>query len=194
MDAMQYEITLPADYDMDIIRHRIATKGPILDNFPGLGLKAYGIRVRGVDGSPVNQYAPFYLWTAKEAMNTFLWGGGFSGIIESFGRPEVQHWTGIGYAPGPARSAAPRTATKRVELVGAGADPASVIDHGLAEMHGRARMPQAHSTALAIDPRRWELVHFTLWADPPPEPEGLSYQVLHLCSPHLDDIPAGRHW
>ena len=28
MQAMQYEITLPADYDMAIIRHRVATKGP----------------------------------------------------------------------------------------------------------------------------------------------------------------------
>ncbi|MCW2914583.1 MAG: hypothetical protein JWN52_2651 [Actinomycetia bacterium] len=37
MHAMQYEITLPADYDMKIIRHRVATKGHLLDAFPGLG-------------------------------------------------------------------------------------------------------------------------------------------------------------
>jgi hypothetical protein len=61
MHAMQYEITLPADYDMEIIRERVATRGAALDDFAGLGLKAYLIRERGVDGSPVNQYAPFYL-------------------------------------------------------------------------------------------------------------------------------------
>ncbi|WP_433257560.1 DUF4865 family protein [Streptosporangium sp. CA-135522] len=35
---MQYEITLPADYDMKIIRHRVATRGSAMDAFPGLGL------------------------------------------------------------------------------------------------------------------------------------------------------------
>jgi hypothetical protein len=58
MHAMQYEITLPAEYDMKIIRHRVATKGHLLDAFPGLGLKAFVIRERGIGGSPVNQYAP----------------------------------------------------------------------------------------------------------------------------------------
>lgn len=52
MHAMQYEITLPADYDMGIIHDRVATRGALLDTFPGLGLKAYCVRERGVDGSP----------------------------------------------------------------------------------------------------------------------------------------------
>jgi hypothetical protein len=97
MHAMQYEITLPADYDMGIIRHRVATKGALLDTFPGLGLKAYGIRERGADDSPVNQYSPFYVWQSLSGMNSFLWGNGFRGVIESFGRPAVQHWTGISF-------------------------------------------------------------------------------------------------
>jgi hypothetical protein len=37
MHAMQYEITLPAGYDMGIIRHRVATKGALLDTFPASG-------------------------------------------------------------------------------------------------------------------------------------------------------------
>ncbi|SCD81378.1 protein of unknown function, partial [Streptomyces sp. SolWspMP-sol7th] len=58
MHAKQYEITLPADYDMGVIRRRVAVGGHVLDDRPGLGLKAYVIRERGVEGSPVNQYAP----------------------------------------------------------------------------------------------------------------------------------------
>jgi hypothetical protein len=69
MYAMRYAITLPSDYDMNIIRHRVATRGHLLDTFHGLGLKAYFIRERGVDGSPVNQYAPFYLWASIAGMN-----------------------------------------------------------------------------------------------------------------------------
>ncbi len=72
MQAMQYEITLPADYDMAIIRDRVARKGALTDDFDGLGLKVYGIRELGVDGSPVNQYAPFYLWASLDGMNRFL--------------------------------------------------------------------------------------------------------------------------
>ena len=92
MQAMQYEITLPADYDMAIIRDRVATKGTMTDDFQGLGLKAYAIRERGVDGSAVNQYAPFYLWASIDGMNSFLWGRRVRGTLARLrppGRPAV---------------------------------------------------------------------------------------------------------
>lgn len=41
MYAKQYEITLPADYDMHVIRDRVARGGHLLDERAGLGLKAY---------------------------------------------------------------------------------------------------------------------------------------------------------
>jgi len=122
MHAMQYEITLPADYDMKIIHHRVATKGPLLDDFAGLGLKAYLIRERGVDASPVNQYAPFYLWNSIAGMNRFLWGPGFRGLCTDFGRPRVWQWTGLAFleswatTPG-VHSTAVVVATSRWELV-----------------------------------------------------------------------------
>ena len=62
MDLMQYEITLPADYNMDIIRQRVMDRGSRTDDFLGLGIKSYLVRERGCHGSPVNQYAPIYLW------------------------------------------------------------------------------------------------------------------------------------
>ncbi|WKX73631.1 DUF4865 family protein [Streptomyces sp. XD-27] len=194
MHAMQYRITLPADYDMEIIRRRVATRGHLLDDFPGLGLKAYGIRERGVDGSPVNAYAPFYLWASPEAMNRFLWGAGFRGLVEDFGRPTVEHWQGLAFERGPAADRAPRTATRRAEPVPPGADPATAVERALAETGERARTEGVHSTALAIDPRHWELLHFTLWRDDAPEAAGDRFQVLHLSAPHLDALPQGRHW
>jgi hypothetical protein len=91
--AKQYEITLPADYDMQIIRKRVADGGRVLDDRAGLGLKAYVIRERGIDGSPVNQYAPFYLWNDTGEMARFLvGGGGFQNIVRDFGRPAARHW------------------------------------------------------------------------------------------------------
>ncbi|MCD9589844.1 DUF4865 family protein [Streptomyces sp. 8ZJF_21] len=195
MLAMQYRITLPADYDMRIIRRRVETKGPLLDDFSGLGLKAYGIRERGVDGSPVHQYAPFYLWTAPEAMNRFLWGPGFQGIVRDFGRPSVEHWQGLAFERGPSAGAVPRTATRHATPVPATADPAAAVEYALARLAERTRKDGVHTTALGIDPRGWELIHFTLWegSAPPSEP-GDRYQVLHLSTPDLAELPRGRQW
>jgi hypothetical protein len=60
--------------------------------------------------------------------------------------------------------------------------------------YGSAATPGVHSTAVAIDPRNWELVHFTLWEHAAPDSAGVRYQVLHLSTPQLGDIGAGRHW
>jgi hypothetical protein len=109
MYAKQYEVTLPADYDMQVVRKRVAAVGPLLDDRAGLGLKAYAIRERGSGGSPVNQYAPFYLWNDAGAMAHFLVGrGGFENVIRSFGRPAVHHWTASPPCPAPPATPSPR--------------------------------------------------------------------------------------
>ncbi|WP_329123691.1 DUF4865 family protein [Streptomyces sp. NBC_01353] len=198
MDAMQYEITLPADYDMGIIRDRVATRGHLLDDFPGLGLKAYLIRERE-DGSPVNHYAPFYLWTTPEGMNSFLWGPGFQGIVNDFGRPVVQHWTGLAYEEGPAAGQASRTATRRRLSVPMGIAPAEAVAEARARHAREAREDGVVASALAIDPRHWELLHFTLWAEEPAASTPGSgsdfaayerFQVLHVSAPERAGLAA----
>ncbi|MFI8962504.1 DUF4865 family protein [Streptomyces sp. NPDC053493] len=194
MHALQYEITLPADYDMEIIRKRVATRGHLLDDFPGLGLKAYLMRERE-DGSPVNQYAPFYLWAAPEGMNAFLWGPGFQGIVNDFGRPVVQHWPGVAYAEGPAAAAAPRAATRRREPLPEGVAPADAVTDALARHAREAAADGAVASALAVDPRHWELLSFTLWATGDvPDDAGDRFQVLHLSEPGRRRLGAGRLW
>ncbi|MFD4536937.1 DUF4865 family protein [Kitasatospora sp. NPDC058397] len=208
MHAMQYEITLPADYDLGIIRKRVADKGHLLDAHPGLGLKAYLVRERGRDGSPVNQYAPFYLWRTAEGMNSFLWGPGFRGLSADFGRPAVRHWLGAGLAHGavpdaPATStstststatttATSITATRHIVRLPESDDPAEAVERALAESPAH---PALHTAAVAVDPSRWELVRFALWYGPAPDDvPGIRYQVLHLSRPELDRLPGGRHW
>ncbi|WP_371650604.1 MULTISPECIES: DUF4865 family protein [unclassified Streptomyces] len=189
MHALQYEITLPADYDMDIIRTRVATRGHLLDGFPGLGLKAYLIRERGA-GSPVNAYAPFYLWNTPEGMNSFLWGPGFQGIVDDFGRPEVQHWMGLSYEEGTAAGAVPVSATRERLAIPDGVRPADFV----AEQLGRAAAPGTVASALAVDPRRWELLRFTLWEQEAPQAPGDRFQVLHVSAPERGELTRGRHW
>ncbi len=192
MHAMQYEITLPADYDMDIIRTRVATKGHLLDAFQGLGLKAYLIRERA-GGSPVNQYAPFYLWRAPEGMNAFLWGAGFQGLVDDFGRPEVQHWTGLSYEEGPAAGALPG----RPSGCG-GPSPVPYARPPPSTRRWRSRAgPQRgrggrHRAGGGPGPLGAGALHAVRGA--PPGAEGEAYEVLHLSAPEAGRLGRGRQW
>lgn len=186
MYGMQYEITLPADYDMRIIHERVRTKGALLDDLPGLGFKAYGIRERGMDGSTLNQYSPFYLWVDTSAMSHFLWGGGgFGGIIGSFGRPQVQHWTGIRFLTGPAIGATPTRAVKHTRSIGHEEDPQSAVSQALERAEATARRSGVHSITVAVDPLRWQLLEYAMFQDETPQTDSPRYRVLHLSTPQL---------
>ncbi|WP_433012483.1 DUF4865 family protein [Kribbella sp. CA-294648] len=183
MDAMQYEVNLPADYDMGIIRRRVETLGSKTDDFDGLGVKAYLVQDQA-NGAAVNQYAPFYLWNDTAGMSRFLWGGGFfTGICKSFGRPSVRHWAGAGVLPGADVDQPAAGATKNVQLLPPDVDPAGPVAEALEVLRRTAEMPGVHSSAIAVDPARWELVHFTLWTGEPGIVPGTRYQVLHLSTP-----------
>ncbi|WP_371596678.1 DUF4865 family protein [Streptomyces sp. NBC_00564] len=194
MHAMQYELTLPADYDMDIIRTRATGKGPLLDDFPGLGLKAYLMRERGVDGSPVNQYGPFYLWNTPEGMNSFLWGPGFQGLVDDFGRPEVRHWTCLSYEEGVAAGSPARVAVRGRQSVPEGVRLSEVTAEAVREAERLASLDGAVCAAAVVDPRHWELVHFSLWDHDAPKVPGEVFQVLYVNTPERDRIPRGRQW
>ncbi|WBQ05649.1 DUF4865 family protein [Kribbella sp. CA-293567] len=180
MYAMQYELNLPADYDLGIIRRRVQLNGPRTDDFDGLGLKAYLVQDRA-NGAVTNQYAPFYLWNDTAGMSRFLWGGAFfSGICQSFGRPVVRHWTGAEAVAGPEIDQPAAGATKSVRLLPPDVDPTGPVGEALEELRRTATLPGVHSSAVAVDPTRWELVHFTLWSGEPGLVPGTRYQVLHL--------------
>ncbi|MBG0857194.1 DUF4865 family protein [Streptomyces spinoverrucosus] len=194
MHAMQYERTLPADYDMDVVRARVARLGHLLDDWAGLGLKAYLIRERGVHGSPVNQYAPFYLWRTMEGMNSFLWGGGFQGLSDDFGRPVVRQWTGLAYEEGGAVAGHARVAVRRSTTVPEGVVLSDVVGDAVREAGRLAAEDGAVCAAAAVDTARWELVHFSLRVDHPPKAEGEVFEVLHLSAPERELLPRGRQW
>lgn len=190
MHSMQYRIPLPSDYDMHIIRQRVADKGTALDNFPGLGLKAYLIRETHNSESPINEYAPFYLWSDIEAMKQFLYGGiGFGGIIDSFGRPSVIHGNGIAAEAGPQTGHDPRWATLQTTPVPAHTDPASHAADATQRAQDLTSDSNTHTIAVSINPTNWTLSVFTLYLNQPqPQPEVECFEVLHLSSPELARI------
>ncbi|WP_433190495.1 DUF4865 family protein [Actinoallomurus sp. CA-150999] len=200
MYAMQYAFPLPAGYDMPGLRDRIGLAMHSLDDRAGLGLKAYLFRERGAGGSPVDEYACFYLWNDTGSMADFLvtGSGRFQNIIRFFGRPAVDHWTGIATVAGPARGTAPKAASRRLTVVPpapaadeTGLDLATRIEHEVAELRALASRDGVHTAALGLDPRDWRLVRFVLWQDTVPADEDATerYEVVHISTPGLADLP-----
>ncbi|OIJ68515.1 DUF4865 family protein [Streptomyces mangrovisoli] len=197
MHAMQYELTLPADHDMGIIRARVARVGHLLDTWDGLGTKAYLLRERGRHGSRVNQYAPFYLWDTVEGMNAFLFGGAFQGLANDFGRPDVRQWTGLAYEEGSAPRSATAFAVRHRQPVPQ-RELAEWAADAVAETRRLAGLDGAVLAAAAVDTRAWELVHFSLWETfaegDAPKAEGDVFEVLHLSAPGAAGLRRGRQW
>ena len=71
MYAMQYQVGLPADYNMQIIRDRVKKTGHLMDGFAGLEFKAYLIREKS-KGAGRNVYAPFYVGENLAIQQSFV--------------------------------------------------------------------------------------------------------------------------
>ena len=89
MQAMQYKIGLPTDYDMDIIKKGLRNDGYKTDGFQDLLFKAYLITERGTDHQE-NSYCSLYFWKKTEGMTKFIFGGFFDNIIDSFGWKNIE--------------------------------------------------------------------------------------------------------
>ncbi|MFZ6743677.1 DUF4865 family protein [Undibacterium sp. JH2W] len=166
MIAMQYNFTLPADYNMDIVRQRIASKGHMLDNFPGLAFKAYLHASKDSEptASSQNVYAPFYLWNDNEGLNNFLCGDGFKAVSHAFGWPAVKQWS-VWHSHVGEQVRSAKFATRQVSAIA----PYTALGGLREEETGAAkRLSQQDgvlATLVAFDPNEWTLVRFTLWRD-----------------------------
>ena len=184
MMAMQYSFVLPADYDMDIIRQRIASKGHLLDDFPGLAFKAYlsADRLRG--GTAENLYAPFYLWRQPEAMHAFLNGAGFAGVAQAFGWPSIKTWT-VWQSWMAEDVAQARHARRIIKPIAPYTALAALREQEQVEA-GALRDSGALAVVVGFEPGNWSLVQFSLWRDAveaPLLPHEQRYEVGHLSLP-----------
>jgi hypothetical protein len=183
MIAMQYSFTLPADYDMAIIRQRIADKGHLLDQFDGLLLKAYLHAARG-DHSGENLYAPFYVWRDSAAMQRFLGSPGFAALTQAFGWPSIRCWpVWDAHLPPTARRA--RFASRAIVDIA----PYSALDTLRLDEHDGMKRDIERGAAGAVnafEPTTWTRVSFRLWNDVPAtqaEIPGQWYEVGHISQP-----------
>jgi hypothetical protein len=183
MIAMQYGFTFPTDYDMNIIRQRISTRGAALDGFPGLVFKSYLFTdsKNNTFKTSFNRYAPFYLWDDPRGMSEFLSGPGFAGLVADFGRPQVRVWcVSCAHQTGPIRDA--HWATMRQTPISEN-DPVADQDRQSTEQNTSASASSgALATVAAFDPAAWTSLEFRLWATPPklPDCETQCWEVGYL--------------
>ncbi|RDS84013.1 DUF4865 family protein [Dyella psychrodurans] len=186
MIAMQYRIVLPADYDMGIIRRRIAERGHLTDRFPHLAFKAYlfSDRSAATGQGRENLYAPFYLWHHTEGMNAFLGGAGFAGVVESFGRPIVQTWS-VWRAETAADLSSATHATRELMPVSARTTLGDLRD--AEQVRLQTDLDRGALAAVsAYDPTQWNVLRFRLWRGAVERPDGDNvdvYQVGHISQP-----------
>lgn len=193
MLAMQYVFPLADDFDMGQIRQRVADKGPLFDDYPGLVQKAFlcsdvaGQSPGEILGERIgNEYATFYLWESVEAARNFVLGDAFKAVCATFGRPRIQSWQVL--AQHSRDGSTPRFAVQESETLNGVADLGLIA---LAERQAVApafQNPGLHSYVVALDPYRWELVRFTLWREAHDAAaarigNSRSYEVLHLAAP-----------
>jgi hypothetical protein len=181
MLAMQYNFTLPADYDMEIIRRRITAKGPLIDGLPGLGFKAYLYALRGVHG-PENLYSPFYLWHEGEAMGRFFGGDIFAGVTSAFGWPSVKVWSVLHAATAPAIRDARQLSREIISIA-----PHTAMAELRETENNLARSAASQDGVLgvitAFEPTAWTLVRARLWREGPTgnvSPDTQVYEVGYL--------------
>ncbi len=88
MHAMQYEIKLPSNYDMEVIKERVKLNGYRTNGFNDLLIKAYLIK-QCDEINITNVYSPLYIWKSSQGMTNFVFNGYYDNILTSFGWQEI---------------------------------------------------------------------------------------------------------
>ena len=170
MHAMRYAITLPGDYDMTIIRNRVAKSGHLMDGFQDLLFKAYLISEKAA-GALQNSYNPLYVWKGAAGMNKFIFDGYFDNILRDFGWQHIE----IGVAASTALTDAFKDSKYITEEIAAINPTTSLKNHKL------QAQPQNDETGKLVvyNPDKWQQAVFTFYRDKP-ETEKTRYEILHL--------------
>ncbi len=166
MLAMHYQFTLPADYDMRIIRGRVAARGQSFEGMAGLVFKQF-LLADVTAGAPSNRYAPVYVWASAGAAHDFLRGPLFAALSTAFGRPRVAIGL-LNSLPGRAAVTTARALDRRIEI------PALLPSRTIA-----SQTPPAATDTLAWDePQDWNRV--TMALDPGPAMPGERFEIAFL--------------
>lgn len=169
MNAMQYKIKLPNDYDMNKIRERVAQNGMKTDGFEGLGIKAYLIK----DTSTKKEYAPFYIWKQQAGMSHFIFDGFYDNILSTFGWQQIN--IAIPY------SVELKPTIQNAKYVLEVEQEINETTH-MAGLNFSVENVSYEARVLVYNPDKWKKVEFYFFEDIPQNLEETAsiYEILHV--------------
>ncbi|MFJ3046754.1 DUF4865 family protein [Herbaspirillum chlorophenolicum] len=186
MIIAQYEHRLPADYDLDIIRHRAAARGGLWDDVPELYFKAFLLREAGKHGANAHSYSSLYLWRHEAAFTDFI-SSRFRSVIDSFGRPGIRTRFALDARKGQGSIA--RLAYRQEIDIAQDADLAEVLAAEAARNREAAIRPSVVAAAVGVDVNQWRITRVYLSEGELDLPGATAYQVLYLARPLLGELP-----
>lgn len=176
MNAMQYKVILPDDYDMSLIRKRVIENGAKTDNFSGLLFKAYLISEK-VQGAVSNSYSPLYIWKDTEGMNQFIFEGFYDNIIRDFGWQNIQ----IGL---------PLTVELNDNFPNATylTETSYTINEQLSLRNVPTQLTETQKNVpdntvgrlIVYNPDKWQAAGFNFYTEIPPIKTAAIYEILHI--------------
>ncbi|MDF7667740.1 DUF4865 family protein [Orbaceae bacterium ESL0727] len=174
MQAMQYKINLPADYQMDIIKNRVSNNGYKTDKFQDLLFKAYLITEKdSTDGSFTNSYCPLYVWKKTEGMTKFIFEGYFDNIISSFGWEHIEIGVTASIDLGESFSKSKFVLEEQSDIL----EQRSLKDFDFKTTKYAGELGKV----VIYNPDKWKYVTFTFFGDKPVESQDKKiYTILHL--------------
>ena len=187
MIAMQYEFAFPAGHEMAAIAQRVADKGHLFDDWPGLVFKAFLVASEQdaeLAGSG-NAYAPFYLWADAAAMADFLASEAFAGVSGAFGRPLVNAWVPV-FQGRKATLAHAAFVTRQKVVIERGKDLSVVWQAEREAAEGWLVDPSVEAVVVGVDASRWEGVRVVFHRRPAlilADGGVQQYRLLHLSQP-----------
>jgi len=177
MIASQYKITLPADYDMDIIRKRVRDNGYKTDGFEGLKFKLYLITEKGKNNNQQNSYSPLYLWNDSEGLNKFLFEGFYDNILASFG------WQNVNIGVPLMDTTTQKIKEKKLLLEIAGEIHPKESLYNFKE-YMKEVMPKMEDTEYLViynpDTWKYQVFYFLDTVEKAPTEKGVLYDILHV--------------
>lgn len=187
MFAMQYSHRLPADYDLEIIRQRVAQRGPLWDDTQGLIFKLFALQRRQQHGASGNVYASIYLWSDSDAAVRFLTDDRFNAVVDAFGRPQIETWLPLDARNGRARK--PLSVYRHEREIDAMEDRAALRAAEVELNRSIAARTDTVAVWSALDLASWRLVRFTVSSAPPDAARGGAvYEVMHAAQPERERL------
>jgi hypothetical protein len=181
MLAMQYSIQLPENFDADIIRNRVESRSKLFDDHDGLQHKSF------LYNADEKIYAPFYIWKDVFQARDFLLDDLFKGVVDTFNRHRVRSWFVVHMAYGN-RKLKPSFAQREVDTIPPEETLSRYLKRDKDMQEQLVKNPNLYMHVVALDADRWEILHFSLWADKASAIQSgsdstLTYEVLHVSEP-----------